>query len=104
MDMTDQEIDELIASAKRVAIHIVRPLALGLLAFVLSWAQRYFSYADFAIGILVFTLAASSFAPKMAYAIIFYLGFLVLLPPEFATAAQKSVGALASKLGLILNF
>lgn len=95
--MKDQKINGLILSAKRTFIYCARPFALGVLAFTLSTVQGYFIYPNLVIAIIVFVLAGSSFAQRAAYIIIFYLAFLVLLPPEVAGVVQKGIRILVVK-------
>lgn len=98
MDMTDQEFEQLLASAKRVAMRIVRPLALAIVAYILSYTQGHFSYPNLALAILVFVLSASSYASKAAYAAVFYLALLVLVPPDVASSLNKGLAAVVAKI------
>lgn len=98
MDMTDQELEQLLASVKRVAMRIVRPLALAVLAYVLSYTQGHFNYPTFTLALLVFVLSASTYASNAAYAVVFYLAFLVLVPPDVAVSLNKGLAAVVAKI------
>lgn len=98
MDMTDQEFEQLLASVKRVAMRIVRPLALAVTAYILSYTQGHFSYPNLVLAILVFVLSASSYASKAAYAVVFYLTLLVLVPTDVAASLNKGFAAIIAKI------
>jgi hypothetical protein len=85
MDMSDQEFNKLLALVKLYAMKAARITALTCLAWVLSSSQNYFTYPNWTVALLIFVLSASSYAARMAYFIIFYLAFIVLLPPEAAS-------------------
>jgi hypothetical protein len=97
MDMTDQEFDEMLRLAKRLAMRVVRPLALAVVTYFLSASQGYFVYPNIVVALLVFVLAASSYGARLSYFILMYLALLVLCPPNFTSSIVKSLATLASK-------
>jgi hypothetical protein len=97
MDLSDHEFDELLALVKLFAIKAVRITALTCLAWILSSSQNYLAYPNGIVAFLVFVLSASGYAARMAYFIIFYLAFLVLLPSEAATFLKNVAALLLSK-------
>lgn len=95
--MTDQEFDEMLRLAKRFAMRVVRPLALAVVTYFLSASQGHFIYPNLVVALLVFVLSASSYGAKLSYAIVMYLAFLVLLPPDFMSKVSKAFVAIALK-------
>jgi hypothetical protein len=97
MNMSDHEFDQMLVRGKRYFMRVARPVALALLAYVLGTAQGYFSYPNLLLAFVVLVLASSTYGARSAYAIVLFLTFLILLPPEAMNALQKVLASIAGR-------
>lgn len=97
MDTTEQDVDAFLAASKSILKRVARPVALAFLAYILSTTQRYFGYPNFVLASVVFVLASSTVGARAAYAVVFFLTGLILLPPELSVAVQKVMASIMGR-------
>ncbi len=85
LDEMPEEFAEWVATkGLPIALRLLRGILLAVTAMALGYGQRYMAYPIASVGLFVFMLGALRATYPVAIAVIFWLGGLVLFPPEMA--------------------